>query len=437
MKILYVSQYFPPETAAPASRVAELSRIWAHSGHQVTVLTGFPHHPTGQVPKEYRRKLYRLFMRDDRDGVSVRRSWLIPLPNRKSWERILTYASFCVSAACRGVFLGKPDVVIATSPQLLVGLAGLVIARFKRVPFVFEVRDLWPESLEAVGVSGRRSMLMRALGWVAGLLYRRSTHVVVVTHAFKEHLERHWGIPSTKISVVMNGVDHNLFAPKPPDSGIIQEFNLQGRFVVGYIGTMGNAHGPETLVTAAEILKHADSEVLFLVVGDGAEKEQFSRMVEQKGLDNVRIAPAQSRARVPDLISAVQVCLVLLKNSKLFQTVIPTKLLEFMACGRPVVLAAEGEAAGLVKSAGAGICSPPEDGPALAHAILDLKTNPARLRDCGIRGSDFIARTLTREQTAGTYVAVLNSVLGAAATNGPGIRPDESQAAPAAKGAAS
>jgi len=436
MKILYVSQYFPPETAAPAARVAELSRIWAHSGHQVTVLTGFPHHPTGKVPKEYRRKLYRLFMHDDRDGVSVRRTWLIPLPNRKSWERMLTYASFCVSAACRGVFLGKPDVVIATSPQLLVGLAGLVIAKFKRIPFVFEVRDLWPESLEAVGVSGGKSAVMRALGWVAGMLYRRSTHVVVVTHAFKEHLERQWGVPSAKISVVVNGVDRGLFAPKVPDAGVIQEFNLQGRFVVGYIGTMGNAHGPETLVAAAEILKQADPEVLFLVVGEGAEKEQFSRAVHQKGLDNVRIAPGQPRARVPDLISAVQVCVVLLKNSKLFQTVIPTKLLEFMSSGRPVVLAAGGEAAGLVKNAGAGICTPPENPQALAHAILDLKTDPARLRECGIRGIDFIARTLTREQTAETYISVLSGVLGKPATNGSGIGPEDSHSPRTAEGAA-
>src|SRR5215468_904830 len=147
MRILYVSQYFPPEIGAPAARVAELSAVWAAAGHQVTVLTGFPHHPTGKVPKEYRKKLYRLVMRDDRGGIKIHRTWLIPLPNRKAWERMLTYASFCASAALRGLFLPAPEVVIATSPQLLVGLAGMIIAKIKRVPFVFEVRDLWPESL--------------------------------------------------------------------------------------------------------------------------------------------------------------------------------------------------------------------------------------------------------------------------------------------------
>src|SRR5256885_8099533 len=162
MKILYLSQYFPPEIGAPAARVAELSENWAAKGHDVSVVTGFPNHPTGQVVSQYRLKFRRLLMRDDRDGVKVFRTWLIPLPNRRSWERILNYASFAISAALRGFFLSRPDVVIATSPQLLVGLSGLFVAKCKRVPFVFEVRDLWPESLEAVGVSDKGSLLVWA-----------------------------------------------------------------------------------------------------------------------------------------------------------------------------------------------------------------------------------------------------------------------------------
>src|SRR5262249_25273309 len=161
MKILYISQNFLPEMGAAPARVSGLGRVWAREGHEVTVLTGFPNHPTGKVPKEYRKKLWRLGMGDDRDGITVQRTWLFPRPHRKAWERMLLFTSFAISAALRGLFLPKPDVVIATSPQLLVGLSGLIIAKWKRVPYIFEVRDLWPESLEAVGASKRKSILTR------------------------------------------------------------------------------------------------------------------------------------------------------------------------------------------------------------------------------------------------------------------------------------
>ena len=287
MKITYLSQYFPPEVGAPAVRVAELSRRWAASGNSVSVLTGFPNHPTGVVPPEYRPKLRRLFMRDDREGFRVFRTWLWPLPNRKSWERILNYSSFAVSVALRGLFVRKPDVLIATSPQLLVGLSGLIVCRCRRVPFVLEVRDLWPESLQAVGAAGERSLMVRLLKTIAGLLYRKADHIVVVTYSFKTHLEEKWGVPAEKISVVRNGVDHTLFHPKEPDENIVREFALNEKFVVSYIGTVGNAHGIDTLVSVAKMLAISDPDVLLLVIGDGAEKESVRRMAEEEGLRNL------------------------------------------------------------------------------------------------------------------------------------------------------
>src|SRR5262245_64487032 len=241
MKILYISQSFLPEMGAASARVSELSRAWVREGHQVTVLTGFPNYPTGKVPKEYRGKLWRLLMRDDRDGITVQRTWLFPMPNRKAWERALLFTSFAASAILRGLFLPKPDVVIATSPQLLVGLSGLIIAKWKRIPFIFEVRDLWPESLEAVGVSGSKSMLTRALGKVAGLLYRRADHIVVVTSSFKTYLQREWAVPAENISVVVNGVDDEMFIPGSEPREIVEGFVLHVRFVVRYIWAFGNA----------------------------------------------------------------------------------------------------------------------------------------------------------------------------------------------------
>ncbi len=410
MKILYICQYYPPETPAPAARASELSRLWAAAGHDVTVLTGFPNHPTGKVHPQYRSKLWRLCMKDDDQGVRVRRTWLVPLPNRRPWERMLNYGSFFVSAVLRGIFLSKPDVVVATSPQLLVGLAGLIVAKCKRTPFVFEVRDLWPESLEAVGASGNGSMLVKILRKVAGLLYRKAAHIVVVTAPFKEHLHRHWGIPQEKISVIINGVDHRLFAPQPRDQQVAQEFGLEQKFVVGYFGTIGNAHGIETLVEVAQAAGKSDPEVLFLVIGEGADKQLLQDMIAQRKLTNIRIFPGQPRVRMPSIIAGSDICLVLLKNAELFKTVIPTKMLEFMSCARPIVAAVAGEAARCIENAGAGICVSPGDHAAITEAILSLKRDASRRKQLGANGRSFITSSAARDHTAQEYIALLQLV---------------------------
>ena len=262
MKILYISQYFPPEMGAPAARAAEMSRHWANAGHEVTVLTGFPNHPTGVVPKEYRKKFHRLVARAQVDEVNLIRTWLLPFPNRKAYERILNYASFAVSAALTGLALSRPDVVIATSPQLLVGLSGWWLAEWKRVPFVFEVRDLWPESLAAVGMGRADSWLYRMLGKTADFLYRRADRIVVVAPAFEEHLFKYWHVPRDKIAVIENGADTQLFTPGT-EPALQTELGVENKFVVSYIGTMGMAHGLETVLEAAAILQSTSPEIAF------------------------------------------------------------------------------------------------------------------------------------------------------------------------------
>ena len=257
---------------APAARADELSRHWASMGHHITVLTGFPNHPTGVVPPEYRDRFRRLVVREKIGNVNVVRAWLLPFPNRKAYERMLNYSSFCISAASAGFFLPRPDVIIASSPQLLVGLSGWWLALCKRVPFVFEVRDLWPESLAAVGMGNSDGLLHRTLAKIAGFLYRRSDKIVVVTSAFENHLTKNWRVPREKIAVVENGVETQLFAPKDA-AELRRELGFDDKFVVSYIGTMGMAHGLDTMLAAAWQLQHTNPEVAFLVVGEGAEKE--------------------------------------------------------------------------------------------------------------------------------------------------------------------
>jgi len=407
LKILYVCQYFPPEMSAPAARADELGSYWAASGQDVTILTGFPNHPSGKLHPEYRKRFRRLTITECISGMKVIRTWLWPLPNRRAWERMLNYSSFAFSAALRGLFAPKMDVVIGTSPQLLVPLAALFIARMKRARFIFEVRDLWPESLAAVGASSSNSALFRILGWIAGLLYRRADHIVVVTPAFKDNLIEQWKVPEEKISTIMNGVDLGFFmadVPLPADTS-------ERRFQVSWIGTMGNAHGLELIIEVASRLLHSHPDITFLLAGDGAEREKIAQLASDRKLTNIRMLGPQPRSVVPSLIRESDACLVLLKKSAVFKTVIPTKMLEFMACGRPVILGVEGQAEQILRDADAGILIPPEDASALQDAILRLRADPALGARLGANGRRFVEQHFSRDATARSYVALLTTLV--------------------------
>lgn len=407
---------------APAARAAELSRLWAREGHEITVLTGFPNHPTGVVPPVYRKQLRRMVVREYLDGVDVLRTWLLPLPNRRSYERVLNYSSFLFSAAVVGSFLERPNVVIATSPQLLVGLAGWWISRLKAVPFVFEVRDLWPESLAAVGVGNPNSILHRTLAAVANFLYRNADHIVVVTSAFKTYLVEHGQVAEEKISVIENGVNTHLFCPHSPSEEIRRQIAAEDKFVVSYIGTMGMAQGLETVLDAARILQSRAPNVRFMLVGEGAEKQALVSRAISMGLDNLTFLDQQDREKVPAFICSSDVCLVMLKKAELFKTVLPSKLLEFMACGRPVLLGVNGEARRIMDDAGAGIFVEPENAEDLADKIVQLAANPGLREVLARNGRAYVVRQFSRQQTASRYITVLQNLL----------RRDETHAAVAA-----
>ena len=411
MKILYVTQYFPPEMGAPAARAGELALHWVQAGHEVTVLTGFPNHPTGVVPPEYRRRFRRLSTREDISGVKLVRTWLLPLPNRRTHERMLNYGSFCISSAVTGLFVSDPDIVIATSPQLLVGLSGWWLARWKRVPFVFEVRDLWPESLAAVGMGDSNSLLHRSLARIAGFLYENSDHVVVVTRAFEEYLTEHWQVPPEKISVVENGVETDLFNPNASNGDLRRKLSAEEKFLVCYIGTMGMAHGLDTLVEAAADLQTAAPSVVLLLVGEGAEKERIIGSARSRGLKNMIFVDQQPREKIPAYICASDACLVLLKNTEIFKTVIPTKMLEFMSCARPVILGVDGQAREIVNEADSGIVIEPENSADLAKAISRLAANSSLCDLLGRNGRQYVLKHFSRQEKAATYVRVLEELL--------------------------
>jgi glycosyltransferase involved in cell wall biosynthesis len=411
MKILYISQYFPPEMGAPAARVSELARHWVKAGHQVTVLTGFPNHPTGIVPPEYRSKLRRLVCREQKDGIDIVRTWLIPCPNRKAHERLLNYLSFVLSSCITGIFLPRPDVIIATSPQLFVGLTGRWLGWIKRVPFVLEVRDLWPESITASGMGSDADLSIRMLRVLAAFLYRSCNHVVVVTPAFKQELVAKWRLRDDKISLVENGVETDLFTPDVPGDDVKRELGLEGKFVVSYIGTLGLAHGLQAVMKAATELQRTFPDIQFLFVGEGADKDRLTSLVSELNLTNVRFLLQQPRQKIPSIIRASDLCLVLLRKANVFKTVIPTKMLEFMACGRPVILGVDGQARQVIETAQAGVFIEPEDATALTLAVRQLYDDSELRQALGRNGRRHIVDHFSRREMAQVYIGVLQTVI--------------------------
>ncbi len=402
MRILYVSHYFPPEMGAPAGRVAGLSREWARAGHEVHVLTGFPHHPTGIIPPEYRRAFRRGFLRERVDGYDVHRTWIFPAANRGKFRRSLNYASFMASATLVGSLrMPRPDVVVATSPQLLCAVAGHFLAKRFGAPLVMEVRDLWPESLVAVGASRHSSPLVTLLERLACEMYRRSSHVVTITEAQRAAIVAE-GVHEARVSVIPNGVDAAFF-----EAGTSRRAN--GNFVVTYIGTLGMAHKLETLLEAANLLRD-EAGVEFHIVGEGARREALEAHAKELRLTNVKFAGERPRGEVPQWIAESDACAVLLRRNDVFLTVVPSKMLEIMAAGRPIILGVEGEALALLERAHAGIGVAPENAEQLAAAIHRLRGDAALAAQLGENGRAFVQQEFRRETLAARYLELLERV---------------------------
>ncbi|MBI1746636.1 MAG: glycosyltransferase family 4 protein [Acidobacteria bacterium] len=410
MRVLYVSQYFPPEMGAPAARVYDLARLWAAQGCCVTVLTGFPNHPTGAVHPDYRKKIWRLFVRERVAGVELLRGWLYPAANKGRLKRCLNYFSFMLSAIFFGTFcVRRPDVIIATSPQLLVGLAGYALARLWRVPLVFEVRDLWPESLIAVEAVRPESGLIRALDRVAMFLYREAASIVTVTDAFKRIIVDR-GIDSNKIHVIKNGVDLQVFHPGVAATLLPNEWGVHDRFVISYIGTLGMAHKIDTILDVAERLRILP-DIRFVLVGEGAEKDALKAQAVERRLSNVIFLDQQPRPRVAELIAASQVGLVLLRRSELFRTVIPSKMFEYMGMAKPIILGVPGESQAILEQAGAGLHIPSEDVSALETAILTLYHDGRLRARLGANGRRYVECFHDREKLAANYTVCLKEIV--------------------------
>jgi glycosyltransferase involved in cell wall biosynthesis len=369
MHILFLTDNFPPEVNAPASRTFEHAREWVKAGHQVTVITCAPNFPKGRVFDGYQNKLWQT---EEMDGIKVIRVWTYITANEGFYKRTLDYVSFMVAANIAAFGVRKVDVIVGTSPQFFTALGALGVSLTRWRPWVFELRDIWPESIKAVGAI-KDGPVLSLLERLELFLYRRAKRIVAVTHSFKEALIRR-GIDGEKIHVVTNGADLSKFAPRPKPDALTERLGLKGCFVAGYVGTHGMAHGLETLLSAAEILARSPegAAIRILLLGDGARKADLVAQSEAMGLTNVLFVDSVSKAEVPDYWALLDVSIIHLKKDPLFTTVIPSKLFECMAMGLPVLHGVEGESAGILAKEGAGEPFEPENAQALADALLRL-----------------------------------------------------------------
>lgn len=377
MHILFLTDNFPPEVNAPASRTHEHCRQWVRSGAQVTVITCAPNFPTGRVFSGWRN---RLWQQEQMDGIRVIRVWSYITANEGFARRVLDYLSYMLSATLASLFVRRVDVVIGTSPQFFTAVAGWAVGAMKRVPFIFELRDLWPESIKAVGAMQDS----RLIGWIERLelFYRRAARIVSVTHSFRRTLGAR-GIDMGKIDVVTNGVDITRFSPRPKDAELERKLGLSGCFVAGYIGTHGMAHALETLLQAAALLKSrpGGERIRLLLLGDGARKADLKAEATRLALDNVIFVDSVPKEQVARYWSVLDVSVIHLRRTELFTTVIPSKLFECMGMGIPVLHGVEGESAEIVRTEGVGCVFEPENAEQLAALLLRLQNDPATLAD--------------------------------------------------------
>ena len=373
MRILLLTDNYPPESNPPALRCSMHAKRWIQRGHHVNIVTSFPNFPDGKVFGGYRQSLFK---RESLDGVDVLRVPTLIFPNRAIFLRILDFLSFMLTSCIASFFVGRPDVVLATSPQFFTAVSGWFVSRVYRRPFVFEIRDLWPDSIVAMGVM-KEGRAIRFIRVIEQFLYRQADLIVTVTSSSRDLLIAR-GIDGGKIVVVSNGIDTGQLTPGPAPIELRQRLGLENKIVVSYVGTVGMAHGLQLILDAAQDCRNRLPEVHFIIVGSGAELRDLQQQASERGLGNVTFIGRVAHGEIVNYWRLSDMTLVLLKDIPLFRTVIPSKIFEAMATGTPTITNVRGELQTLLEPLGTAVMIEPSNLNALVDAIEMLAKSPAR-----------------------------------------------------------
>jgi glycosyltransferase involved in cell wall biosynthesis len=400
MHILFLTDNFPPEVNAPATRTYEHCIEWVNKGHTVTVITCAPNFPQGKVYKGYKNSLYS---HEYINKIKVIRVWSYMAPNSGFIKRIFDFLSFSLMSFFVGIFQ-KHDIIVATSPQFFTSWSGWAISKIKRKPWIFEVRDLFPESIKTVNLI-RQGFAINLLERIELALYKDCDKVVVVTNAFKNNLIKR-GIKENKIEVITNGSNIRLFHPRDPNKNLLSKLELNNKFIIGYIGTHGMAHKIDFILNS--IKQITDSSLHFLFIGDGSEKQKLVKQAKKLDLINVTFLDSVPKDQVPEYLSIIDISLVPLKKSDNFKTVIPSKIFESAAMMKPILLGVEGQAQEIIEEHNAGLCFEPEN-----HEDLILKLEKIQQKSVYHdlqRGCNILAQTYDREILAEKMLSILEKV---------------------------
>jgi putative colanic acid biosynthesis glycosyltransferase WcaI len=402
VKFLILTQFFSPEIGASQVRLSYLCRELAAAGHNVEIVTGMPHHPAGQIFPEYTGEFYR---EEEWDGLKIRRVWLYAASG-SNLKRLLNYASFALTCLYGLARSKKPDYIFVDSPPLFLGVSGWVAASWWDVPSIFNVADLWPDSVRDLGVM-RDGALLQLAYRLERWLYRNSTVVTAVTEGIRESLLKVKGIPAEKVLFLPNGVDTTLFRPIAPDETLKSKLGLTGKKIILYAGNHGYAGAVEQILHAALLLHH-ETALHFLLIGEGPEKKKLIELAAQLGLTNVTFHSQVPLEAMPSFVSIADLAVVTLRKSQVMEGARPAKAFVMMAGGKPIVLAAEGEAARLIRAAGAGVVVPPEDFQSLASAIRALLEHPDVAAQMGSCGRKFVVSNFQWSSLVRDWIAQLS-----------------------------
>ncbi len=402
MKICVMCHYFWPELCAPAARLSEMGEAWADQGHEVTVVTNFPNHPTGTIHPGYENKK---FMIEQKGKLRIIRCYTYATPNEGIIKKTMGHLTFAFASVWQAArHLKGTDIIVLSSPPLFSGIGAWLLSKRLRVPYIIEVRDIWPAIFIELGIL-KNKFLIWILEKFELFLYKQSVHVVTVTESFSDAIRER--IEPSKVSTIPNGVDITRYVPGNKSPGLLEEFGVKGKFVVLYLGTHGISQALNSIVNTARLLED-EKEIHFLFIGEGADKKKVMEQAETLNLSNVSFFPSQPKEKVLSIYHCADVCLVPLKNIPLFDTFIPSKMFEVMASGVPLIGCVSGESKSILeRSEGGAIICAPENEKELAEKILDYKANPQKYSEMAEKGRDFVSREFNRKELALKYLALI------------------------------
>ncbi len=404
MHILFIHQFLATPNEAGGTRQFELAQHLIKKGHKITFICSTITYLTG---KPLSRQKGRLFVRETIEGINIIRTYTFPGLQESFKKRIFGFLSFMVSSVIGGLSVRKTDVVLASSPQIFVGISGYLLSKIKRVPFLFEIRDLWPKFAIDIGVL-KNPLYIRLSLLLEKIIYKKSDYFIINSPGFYDHLEKS-GIERKKIFLIPNGVDTKYFKPSDKQNWVRKEIGLYEDFVVLYSGAFGLANSLDTVIESARYLRH-QPDIKIMFVGDGKEKRNLVQLRDKYKLNNVIFVDAQPKRKMPDFCNAADVCLAILKKLASFKTTYPNKIFDYMACGRPTILAIDGVAREVLEKAHAGEFVEPENSQHLASTILKFYNNRALIQKYGINARRYVVDHFDREKIAENFNRVLKKI---------------------------